>query len=333
MKKLLILLLIFIVGSIVIGQTNKKLAQTGLKFLNVASDPRAVAMGEAFTSVEGASTAMFFNPAGLARYSGSAHAAFGSTQWIAGINHMFASVALATPNNDYGVFGLTFQSVDYGDIIRTVRSSNADGFLEVGTFRPSAMAVGLGYARALSDRFSIGGRASYVFQDLGSGFKSVDANANPLKSDNTIDVLSFDFGMFYKTGYKSLNFAMSVRNFSKEIKYQKEGFQLPLMFRIGVSMNAMDFVSESSDADALLLTVDATNSRDYPETVNMGGEYIFFKTLAIRGGYMFGKDEQSYTAGLGLQQSIEGIGIGIDYAYTPFGIFGTVNRFAIQISM
>jgi hypothetical protein len=333
MKKTLVILLLILVSVAAVAQTNAKLAQTGLKFLNVATDPRAVAMGEAVTSVEGSSTAMFFNPAGLARFSGTAHASFGTTQWIAGIDHLYASAAIATPNNDYGVFGLTFQSVDYGEIIRTIRATNADGFLDVGTFRPTAFAVGLGYARALSDRFSIGGRASYVFQDLGAGFRSVDSYGNPLKSDNNIDVVSFDFGMFYNTGYKSLNFAMSVRNFSKEIKYQKEGFQLPLMFRIGVSINAMDFITMDPGADRLLLSVDATNSRDYPETVNMGGEYVFMKTLAVRGGYMFGQDERGFTAGIGLQQALEGIGLGIDYSYTPFGIFGTVNRFALQLTL
>lgn len=327
------LLLVIIFSTTMFGQTNNKLAQTGLKFLNVATDPRAVAMGEAFTAVDGASTSMFFNPASLARYNGTANASFGTTQWIAGINHTYASAAVNTPNNDYGVFGITFQSVDYGEIIRTIRATNADGFLDVGTFRPTALAVGLGYARALSDKFAIGGRASYALQDLGGGFLSVDNYGNPLRSDNRKDVFSFDFGMAYKTGFKSLNFAMSVRNFSKEIKYEKEGFQLPLMFRIGVSMNAMDLVSESSDADPFLLSVDATNSRDYPETVNIGGEYIFFKTLAFRGGYMFGQDEHDYTAGVGVQQTIEGIGVSIDYAYTPFGIFGTVNRFAIQLSL
>ena len=333
MKKLPLLLFAALLCTFTFGQTNKKLAQTGLKFLNVATDPRAVAMGEAVTSVEGTSTSLFFNPAGLARFTGNAHASFGSTQWIAGINHMYASAAITTPNNDYGVFGLTFQSVDYGDIPRTILASNAEGFMDIGTFRPTAFAVGLGYARALSDRFSIGGRASYVFQDLGDGFRSVDTYSNPLKSENTVDVVSFDFGMFYKTGFKSLNFAMSVRNFSKELKYQKEGFQLPLMFRIGVSINAMDFVSESSGSDPFLLTVDATNSRDYPETINMGGEYLFMNTLAVRGGYMFGQDERGFNAGVGLQQTLEGIGIGIDYAYTPFGIFGTVNRFAIQLTL
>lgn len=333
MKKLSLFLFVVLISTFTVGQTNKKLAQTGLKFLNVATDPRAVAMGEAVTSVEGTSTSMFFNPAGLARFTGNAHASFGSTQWIAGINHIYASAAITTPNNDYGVFGLTFQSADYGEIIRTVRADNADGFLDVGTFRPSAFAVGLGYARALSDRFSIGGRASYVFQDLGDGFRSVNSFGNPLKSENTVDVVSFDFGMFYKTGFKSLNFAMSVRNFSKELKYQKEGFQLPLMFRIGVSINAMDLVSDSPGSDPFLLTVDATNSRDYPETINMGGEYVFMNTLAVRGGYMFGQDERGFNAGVGLHQTLEGIGIGIDYAYTPFGIFGTVNRFAIQLTL
>jgi len=333
MRTILLLTLTAVLAAGAFGQTNKKLAQTGLKFLNVGTDPRAVAMGEAFTSVEGSSTSLFFNPAGLARFTGTAHASFGSTQWIAGIDHLYASAAVNTPNSEYGVFGITFQSVDYGDLLRTIRAGNAEGWMDVGTFRPTAMAVGLGYARALSDRFSIGGRASYVFQDLGDGVKSVDQFGNPLKNENTVNVVSFDFGMFYRTGFKSLNFAMSVRNFSKEIKYQKEGFQLPLMFRIGMSINAMDFITEAPGADALLVSVDATNSRDYPETINIGAEYLFMRTLAVRAGYMFGQDEHDVTAGIGLQQTIEGVGLGIDYAYMPFGIFGTVNRFALHVTL
>ncbi len=330
MKKLFLLLLLMCVC---LGYAqNKKLAQTGMKFLNVATDPRAVAMGEALTSVEGSSSTLFFNPAGLARMAPAFHASFGSTQWIAGINHMYGSAAIATPNDDYGVFGVTVQSVDYGEIIRTIRSSNADGFMDVGTFSPIAFSAGLGYARALSDRFSIGGRISYNLQDLGEGISSTTAGTNnPIASENKVEVLSFDFGMLYKTGLKSLNFAVSVKNFSKEIKFQRENFQLPLTFRIGLSMNAMDLISESKDADPLLVSVDAINSRDYPETVNLGAEYVFLKTFALRTGYMIGYDEKGFTAGLGVQQTIEGIGLGVDYAYTPFGVFGNVNRFALQV--
>ncbi len=330
MKKNLLLVLLILLALPIFGQ-NQKLGQTGLKFLNVATDPRAVAMGEAVTSVEGTSASLFFNPAGLARMQSSVHAEFGNTNWIADIKHFYGSVAIATPNNDYGVFGITFQSVDYGNIDRTVIADNSDGYVDMGTFSPVAMSLGVGYARSLSDRFSIGGRVAYNIQDLSAGFSQIDGNKNPVSSGNKKEVLSFDFGMHYKTGLKSLSFAASVRNFSKEVKYQRESFQLPLMFRIGFSANAMDFISNEKDGDSFIVSVDAVNARDYPETVNLGAEYVFMKLLALRAGYMFGYDERGFTGGIGVQQVIEGVGIGLDYAYTPFGIFGSVNRFALQM--
>ncbi|MBW7886882.1 MAG: PorV/PorQ family protein [Bacteroidetes bacterium] len=330
MKKTLLIIILFSISLSAVAQ-NRKLAQTGMKFLNVATDPRAVAMGEAFCSVEGMSSSLFYNPAGLARMAESFQAEIGYTQWIADINHTFASAAIGTPNNDYGVFGVTLQSVDYGAIIRTIRVDNsADGYMDVGTFSPLAISVGLGYANALSDRFSVGGRVAYNLQNLGDGISETNSQQNPITSTNKAEVLSFDFGMFYKTGLKSLNFAVSVRNFSKEIKFQRETFSLPLTIRIGISANVMDFVSSSSDTDPFLVSIDAINSRDYPETINIGGEYVFMKTLALRAGYMFGYDEKAFTAGLGINQKIKGIGIGIDYAYAPFGVFSNVNRFAIQ---
>lgn len=46
-----------------------KLAQTGMQFLSVGTDARAVAMGEAFTTIEGRSSSLFYNPACMARTS------------------------------------------------------------------------------------------------------------------------------------------------------------------------------------------------------------------------------------------------------------------------
>jgi hypothetical protein len=48
---------------------------------------------------------------------------------------------------------------------------------------------------------------------------------------------------------------------------------------------------------------------------------------------MFNNDENGLTAGIGVHHTIEGISAGIDYAYAPFGIFGNVNRFSIQLSL
>jgi hypothetical protein len=330
-KYLTLLLLVSSVLTFTAFAQNQKLAQTGLKFLNVATDPRAVGMGEAVTSLDGGASSLFFNPASLAWMKNKLDAQLGTTQWIADIKQYYGSVAVTAPY-DIGIFGFTFQSVDYGELDRTVvYPGSAAGYLDYGTFTPYAVSFGLGYARTLSDRFSIGGRIAYNIQDYGDGVKTIDANSNPISSSNHVEVMSYDFGMIYKTGLKSLAFASSIRNFSNDVKLERDNFQLPLTFRIGFSVNAMDFITDNTNADPLLLSIDAVNSRDYPETINIGGEYLFANTLALRAGYMFGYDEKGFTAGLGIQQTISGVGLGLDYAYTPFGVFGNLSRLAFKI--
>ncbi len=319
-------------SSMVIGQ-NQKLAQTGMKFLNVGTGAQQTAMGEAVTSIEGSSLSMFYNPAAMARLSSLYDVNLGQTRWIADINHNFASVAISPANGDYGVFGMTLQFVDYGNLQETIRSSNEQGFLDIGTFRPTASAIGLGYARALSDRFSVGGNVKFVTQNLGDATTSLDSYGDPLKSTSSKDVLVFDFGMLYKTGFKSLNFGVAIRNFSQEVKYEREGFQLPLIFKIGVSMDAVDLAELDHKIHSLVIGVDATHPRDYPEQVNIGAEYLFMQILAVRGGYMSNNDEYGWTYGLGIQKLFGDVKLGFDYSYTPFGVFTQVSRISFNLTM
>jgi len=316
-----------------IAEENQKRAQTGFKFLNVATDPRAVAMGEAVTSLDGGSSSMFFNPATMARMTGFAQAQAGQTNWIADIKHMYGSIAFAPAGGEYGVIGVTFQSVDYGEILGTVRDNSPQGFSDVDVFSPKALAVGVGYARALSDRFAIGGNVRYTMQDLGGSINTISGGVLGEKVENKKSVASFDFGMHYKTGIKSLDFAVSVRNFSKELTYVRESFQLPLIFRVGVSFNMMDLITDKKDADKFFVAVDATHPRDFSEQINIGGEYVFMNILSLRAGYMFNNDDYGFTAGAGVRIASEGVGgIGVDYSYTPFTEFGNINRLAVSLS-
>jgi hypothetical protein len=311
----------------------QKLAQTGMKFLAVANDARAAALGEALTSVEGASSSMFFNPASMARLGDLTNASGGYTQWIADIKHYYGSVAFSPWGGEYGVIGFFVQSVDYGNFEETVRSNNDQGYLDLGTFKPTAVAAGAGYARALSDKFSVGGNVKYVRQSLGDATTRLDPVTNaPIKESNTASAFAFDFGILYRTGFKSLNFGMTVRNFSKEVQYQKEGFQLPLTFKIGLSMNVLDLADIDRDVNTFLLTVDAEHPRDYQEQIKVGGEYTYLNTLAFRFGYIGPADEQSYSLGVGVRHKFETFGFAVDYAYTPFGIFNNVNRISFQFS-
>ena len=127
---------------------------------------------------------------------------------------------------------------------------------------------------------------------------------------NSIDAAAFDFGILYHTGYKSLDFGMSVRNFSTELKYKEESFQLPLTFKIGISMNMLDLTDLNSDMHSLLLSIDASHPRDFAEQVFVGSEYTFMKTFSLRGGYEFPKDEGGFSAGFGLMQQVAGVKYG-----------------------
>ena len=87
-------ILIAIFYSLVSGADNTKLAQTGFQFLSVTSDARAGGMGEAMTTFHTNSSALFFNPAGMARQKNPIDLSLSQNQWIADINHNALSVSL-----------------------------------------------------------------------------------------------------------------------------------------------------------------------------------------------------------------------------------------------
>jgi len=326
MKKIVyIIFLSFLVSFSLLSQEYKKLAQTGCQFLSVGQDARSTSIAEALTSVDGYSTSLFYNPAGMARMENFIDLNLNHMTWIADIKYYSGSFSINPFGLKYGIIGLSFMYVDYGEFLGTRVNPNTEaGYDDIGTFKPSALSIGLGYAIQLSDRFSVGGQVKYVYQELGSSLLSDLSEVT-----NKVDVIAFDFGTLYKTGFKSLAFGMSVRNFSKELKFQNEGFQLPLTFKLGISMNAMDLIMPDQDLHSLLVTVDAVHNRDYPEQLNLGMEYTFNKIVSLRGGYMFNNDEHGITGGIGLEYS----GFGFDYGYTPFGVFKDVHRLTFRFKM
>lgn len=335
----LILVLFYI--SAVTAQENQKLAQTGFQFLSVVSDARASAMAEAMSSLQINSSALFFNPAGMAEMQNFLDITVSTNKWIADIQHNMASLAISPSKGRYGVIGFSMQSVDYGEFFGTrVNTSIPEGYEDTGKFKLASMAIGMGYAKQLTDRFSVGGQIRWVHQDLGEslipvfGTKTdsagvVFADTSETKISNELRPLAFDFGTQFRTGFKSLVFGMSVRNFSKEIKYVEEGFQLPLVFNLGISMNVLDFLPEAPLSQSLYLCFEASHYRSHPEQAKIGLDYRFMNTLSLRSGYISNNDESGFSFGFGVSV----IGLTIDYAYTPFGIFDNVQRMTARFSL
>jgi hypothetical protein len=348
MKRFTISLLILLVTSVtmlpqvfaqspedLIPQDLDKRAQTGFKFLSVSIDARAAALGDALTAIDNlGAVAMFYNPASMSRLNRNVDVAFGQVQWIGDINYNAGAAAFRT---SYGVFGVNFTTVDYGDFIGTVRDNSvAENYSETGNFSPSALAIGVGYAYAVSDKFSVGAGARWVNQDLTGGTNALLVREDGENAEQTAtfdeSTMAFDFGIQYRTGFKSMVFAMSVRNFSQEVTYVQQSLELPLEFNIGLAMDLVDFTSMDSEVHSFMLSFDTIKPRDFSSQIRVGGEYSFMDLLHLRAGYVSPTDEQGILLGAGVSKDLGTVQFGLDYAYTDFGLFDTVSRFSAHLS-
>jgi hypothetical protein len=320
----------------------QKLAQTGFQFLSVVSDARSAAMAEALTSLQLGSDALFANPAAMSGMGHFFDMSASINQWIADIKHYTFSLAISPAKGDYGVLGFSVQSVDYGEFYGTrVNTAVPLGYDDTGIFKLNALAIGVGYAKQLTDRFSVGGQIRWVRQNMGES--TIAANirtdttdptgsqriADTARVSNKLSPFVFDFGTQFKTGLKSLVFGMSVRNFSQEVKYAEEGFQAPLVFTLGISMDLMDLFEKSSFDQSLYLSIDASHYNDHPEQLKFGLEYRMLKAFALRGGYITNNFESGFSYGAGISK----FGFSFDYAYTPFGVFDKVQRITVRFAL
>ncbi|MEA3287663.1 MAG: PorV/PorQ family protein [Candidatus Marinimicrobia bacterium] len=303
-----------------------KLAQTGFQFLSVTSDARGAAMAGAMTTLPTQSSALYFNPAGLALMDKAVDITASQNQWIADIMHNAISVAIQPMGGRVGVIGFSALSVNYGDIQGASVWPIEAGGIETHIIQPSAITLGAGYAYRLSNRFSVGLQIKYAAQQLGKSVIEIDDSLSVKK--NMTEATAYDFGTHFDTGYKGIAFGMSIRNFSNEIAYEEENFQLPLTFTMGLSTDLTNFMPQFSDQHAMLLSVDAVHPRSYPEHFNIGLEYTFMDLLSLRTGYLHSRDERDMTFGFGLEY----FGIVLDYAYIPFGIFNDVQVITARFS-
>ena len=155
----------------------------------------------------------------------------------------------------------------------------------------------------ISNKFFVGTTVKYVTQNLFNS--TIQKGLAPEKTiDNSVDVFAIDFGTHYKTGFKSLTFAMSARNFSKDIQFpeQSESFSLPLIFTIGVYMDVLNFYPSINKNHSFYLSFDGIHPRDYVEKVSIGAEYGFMDILFLRLGYKWNFSAENFAAGFGLDR-------------------------------
>jgi len=120
-----------------------------------------------------------------------------------------------------------------------------------------------------------------------------------------------------------------------EGKYAMQEWELPLIFRLGVSANLL-----YTDFHQLTVAVDALHPNNNSESINIGSQYLIkipaFGKLYFRGGYkalFMDNSEYGPTYGFGLQlDKLHNAGINVGYAYRSVGILGDTKSFSIGIN-
>ncbi len=324
---------VFLFTSFIIGSSHSflsakliKVAQSGYQFLKIDSDARAAGMGGAFTLVGSGASSMFYNPAGMTENPQSLEFFSTQTNWIADIKYYSFGVTKNLGN--LGIIGLSMLSSDYGEIIGTRVDENDAGFIETGNVNVTASALGVSFAKSLTDQFSVGGQIKFVSQNLGNTMMPDSSDKN-----NLTDGLAYDFGTIYYPGLKSFRFGMGVRNFSKNFKYEDDSFPLPLTFTMGAALDLMDLISRFGDKHNLLFELDAVHPVDYSERINIGCEYGYRKMIFLRGGYKFNHDTEGLSLGFGVSLKVSGLMTNVNYSFNDAGYFSPVNRVSIGISL
>ena len=200
------------------------------------------------------------------------------------------------------------------------------GYRETGKFSVSSFALGMAYAKELSEKFRVGAQIKYTNQDLGNSGYIADSNYTHIAS-----TMAYDFGTIYQpkfTYLESFAFGMYIRYFSPDIKFQRYKFELPLTFQLGVSAELFDIIGESKENMDVNLAIDAIHPRDSRNKIHLGTEVNYLNQFFIRAGDKFNYDIESFSVGLGMKYS----NYRIDYSFSTAKYFSASNRFSIGIN-
>jgi hypothetical protein len=331
------IILLIILGSPIYSQGVTKVGTTAANFLAIDVGPRANGMGSAFVSVADDPTAMYWNPAGIAQIS-NLDTYFSSARWLADLSFNYAGIVLGF--GDLGNLGVnaTFLTMDKIEQTTILRPDGTGVFFDAASY-----AFGLTYARNLTDRFSIGLNAKYINERL------YNESANGF---------ALDVGALFDTQLYGLKLGMSISNYGTKMKmegrdltvqvdpdpslsgnnpnintgFQTDAYDLPIMFRVGMSMDVLKGIANSN----FIVSADALHPSDDVESVNVGGEYIFNNMLALRIGYkgLFAKDsQQGLNYGGGINYTISDIRLHFDYSYIDFGVLKSVHMFSLGLGL
>lgn len=332
MKKTVLVLLVIVLQMVAFGQN--KTGTAGVTSLKFDPSARANALGGAYIALAEGADALAYNPAGMIQNKGIDVVA-SYMNYIDGISYTYLGgvKSLSVAN----AIGAQLYYMSTGDMDETT-PTNPTGTGR--TFQSYDLVLGLSYAQMLRPNFYVGGTLKYIQEQLAPELE--DGKGSYIET-----AIAGDVGTYYNTGWKSLIFGMSIRNFGNNMKFIKEETPLPMTFVFGVG-----FTPLNDDVNRVNLLIEAGHPSDNGEYVVLGAEYIYKmgnNSFSLRAGRKIDgtenalfKDEMNKNiensdyskGGFNLNGTACGLGMKfgsfkMDYSFEHYGYLGFINMVSL----
>jgi hypothetical protein len=295
----------------------QRVGTSSLQFLKIGISARATGMAETFVAVANDISSLHYNPAGLVLFKENG-LTFTHTQWFVDTRLEHFGGVYHFGSNAVGISVTSLRTED----MKVTTEYQPEGTGDY--FRYSDLALGLSFARQMTDQFSFGATVRYVEENLGE-----------LKMRTVVG----DLATYYKTGLGTSRFAVMISNFGGQVSptgsvnliggrvannFQK--FPPPTLFKIGFALEPW-----MNKNNRITTSIQLNSPNDNAENFSIGGEYAYKDFIFARSGYKFNVDAESFSAGAGIKFPISFANANLDYSIAKYKELGLTHRFSLTI--
>jgi hypothetical protein len=331
-------------------EENTRVGTRGANFLEIGVGARAISLGGAFGALADDASALYWNPAGIAvnpRFT--ALFSYNDLYGDFGLDHFFGGITLPVGE---GAVGFSIVTLNAGDIFRTTEAFPEGGDPQFGeTFDWNSIALGITYARQITDRLAVGGTFKYAQEGI---------------DDAKAQFWGGDAGVAFRTGLLGTTLAATLLNMGTDGEFEgtlltsiltgasevfdtdrtvpttlnTRGWDMPTVFTFSVLWDVVgspEAIVAPNPDHTLLVVTDGVDAIDTDMQLRIGIEYGYRQLLYVRAGKLWANEDNtgfrnfSYglAGGFGLAIPLGERKLIFDYAYQDRGLLDNIQVFTI----
>ena len=325
----------------------------GGNFLHLGVGARGGGMAGAIGSTVSGPTAWYWNPAGAATSESFALVAgYQDLYGDLGLSQSYAAASLPLLG---GVVGIHLNTLTSGDIARTTEANPFGERLGGSNFQWNSTVAGLGYARRLTDRLTVGGQIKYISEGI---------------TDASTSWFAADVGTQFNTGLYGVVIGGAIRNVggtsraggalvqrviqtsdgsvlreARRVELFTRDTEIPVTFQFSLGTELLGTTNALFGGvgghSTLAGEFTATDGTDISTQYAVGLEYGFRNVLFLRGGKRFYNDQRErgvenagtigLAGGFGVRIPVMGRAVKFDYSYQGAGALQNVQIFSFEV--